>query len=620
MDSRLLNYSSIIIRILFFGFFYLFFLFGINPAIAYFIQQPAFFTGRTYLYEHLSYPGGLIEYLSQFITQFYYYPWFGALLLTLVVWCISGLAGALVRSIKLSEHKIALQLIPAIGLLVIHSRHEYILATSMILLSSVLFFYLYIKLTRQRLIFRSSGLILSSVALYYISGGGALLHYLLMCFIYEMFNLKNRDSRIILLLTILAGIIPYLSARFLFYITLKQAYFHLLFSEPYYHPPFILYLLFIYFPVIILYKKAAEPGFLAGMSIFKRKNTADEKRIRYLSFISQVIIVFLLTALTARFAVNPEQAFINKVKYLAYNKKWAELLEEVKQHGSVDRFVNFHTNRALYHTGKLGDDLFKYPQIWGKHSLFLGEIIIRTILMDNSDIYFDLGHTRSAQHWAYEAQTIYENSPRILKRLALTNLILGNYKAAGSILEILEKSMINKPWAMHYMQYVENPSKLEADSLIQIKRDLLTPVIFFMDRINPNIDLSVMLKSNANNRMVFEYLMAYYLLSNEIGNVVNKFSYLKDLGYKEIPRTYQEALLVFISKTKIKRINLGGYSINKNITERYKDYAGIVYKHDNDLQSAREELYREHGDTYWYYLHFVSPVTTQRELEIKTKE
>ncbi|UCH13971.1 MAG: hypothetical protein JSV22_12810, partial [Bacteroidales bacterium] len=121
-------------------------------------------------------------------------------------------------------------------------------------------------------------------------------------------------------------------------------------------------------------------------------------------------------------------------------------------------------------------------------------------------------------------------------------------------------------------------------------------------------------------KMVFEYLMAYYLLSNEIGNFVNKLSYLRDLGYRQIPRTYQEALLVYVTGKNIKKVNLGGYSISKNIAERYRDYAGIVMKYKNDLQSAREELYREHGNTYWYYLHFISPVTTKRELEFKVKE
>jgi hypothetical protein len=620
MNSKLLNYSRTIIKALFFVFFYLYVLFYVNPAINYFIQQPVFLVSKEYLKEHLSYPGGLIEYISQFFAQFYYYPWLGALLLTLVVFCVSYFTGKLVNSLKLNKHILILQLIPAVGLLFVHSRHDYILATTMILLSSVIFFYMYLQFTKQRLITRSAGLILSSVVLYYISGGSALLLYLSMCLVAELFYLKKYDIVVIPLLIILSGLIPYLSARFIFYITVKQSYFYLLLPEPYYHPPFILYMLFIYFILIIVYIKAAGLEFFKSISVFNIERTVNEKYIPIFSFIIQVIVIIILTALTVKFAIVHEQAFINKVKYLSYNKEWEKLLKLVEKNPSNDRFVNFHINRALYHTGRLADNMFDYPQTWGKHALFMGEIVIRTILMDNSDLYFDMGHIRAAQHWAYEAQTIYENSPRVLKRLVLTNIILGNYKPASSILGILRCSIINKGWAEYYQQCIDDPAKLENDFLIQNKHDLTPTTIFFMDRTNVNYDLLYMLEDNGKNKMVFEYLMAYYLLSNDIGNVVKNLRYLKVLGYRKIPRIYEEALLVYFSKMGIKRINLGGYAISENTIERYKDYALIVHRNNNDIQAAHDELLNVHGNTYWFYLHFTSPVTAKRELKFKAIE
>jgi hypothetical protein len=620
MNSKLLNYSRIIFKALFFVFFYLYVLFYVNPAISYFIQQPVFLVNKEYLKEHLNYPGGLIEYLSQFIAQFYYYPWLGALLLTLVVFCVSYFTGKLVGFLKFNKHILILQLIPVIGLLFVHSRHDYILTTTMILLSSVVFFYLYLQFTKQRLIIRSAGLIVSSVILYYLSGGSALLLYLSMCLVAELFYLKKNDIVVIPLLIIFAGLIPYLSARFVFYITAKQAYLYLLLPEPYYHPPLILYMLFVYFLLLIVYIKAAGLEFFKGISVFNIQKTVNEKHIPIFSFIIQVIVIIILAALTVKFAIIPEQAFINKVKYLAYYQEWEKLLMLVEENPSNDRFVNFHTNRALYHTGKLADNLFDYPQTWGKHALFMGEIVIRTILMDNSDLYFDMGHIGAAQHWAYEAQTIYENSPRVLKRLALTNIILGKYKPAGSILGILRSSLIDKGWAEYYKQCIDDPAKLQNDSLIQNKRDLNPTTIFFMDRKNVNYDLLYMLEDNEKNKMVFEYLMAYYLLSNDIGNVVKNLGYLKVLGYKKIPRIYEEALLVYLSKIDIKRVNLGGYAISKNTIERYRDYALIVHRNNNDIQASQGELFNSHGNTYWYYLHFTSPVTSKKELKFKAIE
>jgi len=620
MKTKMINISSIIFKIIFFAFSWLYILFAVNPAITYFLQQPAFFLSKNYLYGHLAYPGGLIEYLSTFLSQFFYFPWIGALIIVLVIWLISYITGRITKSLNFNKYNLLIQLIPAAGLLFIHSNNEYILTTSMILLSSILFFYIYIQIPTRRIILKSSILIISSAVLFHISGGSALIHYIFMCLLSELFNLKKNKSVLVFILLVFAAFMPYFSARLFNYITLEQAYLFLLLPEPYYHPPVLLYGLFIYYPLLIIYISLEKEDFFSSSSIINNKIALSEKHISYISLIVQIILIAGLTILTVIFAVEPEQKFVNKVKYLAYNEEWEKLLELVKEHPTNDRFVNFHTARALYHTGRLAEDLLDYPQYWGKHALFLGEIVSRTILMDNSDVYFDLGHIRAAQHWAYEAQTIYENSPRIIKRLAMTNIILGNYKAARSILGILKNSIIYKDWAEHYQQLINDPSKLEADSLVQSKRKLQPTDIFFIDRENVNYDLSLLLKKNPNNRMAFEYLMAYHLLSNEIEDPFKNLRYLKGLGYKKIPRIYEEALMVYLTKKNIKRINLNGYTISNNTMERYRDYGRIVFKYNNDMRDAQEELYSNHGNTYWYYLHYDSPVTNKRKLKFQVKE
>jgi hypothetical protein len=621
MNARPINIGSIVFKILFFAVAWVYILRAVNPEITYFIQQPAFYLGKRYIYEHLSYPGGVIEYVSAFLSQFFYFPWIGALVFVLVIWTISFITGRILKSIGFNAFNLLLQLFPAILLLYIHSSNDYILATTMILLSSVLFFYLYILIRNKTAIIRSAMLIMSSAALFYISGGGALLHYIFLCLLFEIFDIRGYKTALIILASLLfAALIPYLSARFLFYIGMKQAYFFLLLPEPYYHPPVLLYVLFLFYAVPIVLNVLKRYNIISGDHIFNAGTVAGKELLPYLMLATEVVIVSGLTVLTMIFAVKPEQKFVNNIRYLAYNEEWEQILELVRKHPSKDMFVNFHTARALYHTGKMADDLFNYTQYWGKHSLFLGEIISRTLLMDNSDVYFDLGHIRAAQHWAYEAQTIYENSPRIIKRLALTNIILGNYKAAASILGILKNNMIYRKWANHYLQYLDDPSKLTEDSLIMEKRNMLPAGIFFTDRENVNHDLALLVKENPKNRMAFEYLMAYYLLSNEVTNVVSNFRYLEGLGYKKIPRTYEEAFMVYITRKNIKRIDLGEYKISNNTIEKYKDYARIFINHKNNLRAAQGDLYKMHGNTYWYYLNFDSPVTKGRKLQFKVKE
>ena len=65
------------------GLFYLHVWLIINPALVYEIRCPVFLTSLGFFKSFLPRPGGLVEYLSIFCSQFNYYPWAGALIITL---------------------------------------------------------------------------------------------------------------------------------------------------------------------------------------------------------------------------------------------------------------------------------------------------------------------------------------------------------------------------------------------------------------------------------------------------------------------------------------------------------------------------------------------------------
>src|SRR4030043_2331650 len=50
---------------------------------------PVFYKGWAFFLSFLSYPGGLVEYLSAFLSQLFYYSWAGALVVMVQAWLIS---------------------------------------------------------------------------------------------------------------------------------------------------------------------------------------------------------------------------------------------------------------------------------------------------------------------------------------------------------------------------------------------------------------------------------------------------------------------------------------------------------------------------------------------------
>ncbi len=611
------NHNSLLADALFFAFFCIYIFYWINPGIVYFIQQPIFLVDKTFFIDHLKYPGGLVEYVSQFLSQFYYYPWLGALIITSTAFFISMITNQWLKFLGVKKANLILKLIPALILLSLYSNPHYLLTTSMMLLSSMLGIHFYLRNYSLTAHSKATILILSSAILFFLCGGISILFYILICFAFELFDKKNSKSSVILFLAIvISGSIPYLLTRFFFFMTYKKAYFHLFVTETYYKPAFFLFILYIFFPLMLfcirLYFKAFPPK---ESTSNPDHGSIQKKHSAKLSFALQAFIVILFAFLLIKYSVDTEEQLVSKIKYLACQEKWEEVLKLAKEKPSDDRLINFHTNRALYHTGRLSYDLFDYPQNWGKQTLFLGEIVDPNVLMDNSDLYFDLGHISSAKHWAYEAQTIYENSPRILKQLALSNIILGNTDAANTVLGILEKSFLYKDWVSYYQNCLHDSLFLEKDSLIQEKRKMLPTTDFYMDRKNPDIDLLYILEDHNNNMMAFEYLMMYYLLSNKLIKFVDNLNYLKILNYQDIPKVYEEALIIYLTRKDVKKISLPGYNLSVNTLHGFEDYARILIRYNKNKELARSDLHKYYGNSYWFYLHYISPVTNKKELK-----
>ena len=60
---------------------FLFWLLGYPEALNYQEQNQLFLTTTDYFILRMAVPGGLADYVSEFIVQFYYVPWLGALLI-----------------------------------------------------------------------------------------------------------------------------------------------------------------------------------------------------------------------------------------------------------------------------------------------------------------------------------------------------------------------------------------------------------------------------------------------------------------------------------------------------------------------------------------------------------
>ncbi len=596
----------------FFLFLFFYYLLVFDSSIYYHYHQPIFLFDKTYLQEFLLYPGGPVEWVTQFFLQFFYFDLLGSLIISALSLSIFVIVYKLIKKIGNFGYFLVLSFLPVILLLIIQNHYDFPLLITVKYLFALLFFLIYVKIPNRHKIF----IVFLSCLIYYILGGWVYLFYVLLCILHELLFREGRGKYIYAGLNSLVYFIyPYIAARYLFTINFKEAYLYIVpyvfYYEPFlFKPNLYFYLFFLSLPVL-------KMGIFIYLKYIKVRIGSKNKSLSGLNHTLAQSIFILLTGLLILFvSFDWQEKKKIQIDRLAEQGQWKEILSLYQGIDKYDRLVNFNVNRALYHTGQLLDNLFDYPQLIGTDGLFIDKIIASQVAIPASDLYFDLGHINASQVMAYEGQTKFIYNPRILKRLTLTNIINGKYVIAKKFLDLLNKSILHKRWVKHYENYLFNESLIESDSLIQLKRIQKPEFDFFIANKNPNVDLIELLKENENNKMAFEYLMAYYLLECRLGNLIEHLNKFRELGYGKLPRHIEEALLLVAPIFQSKNIRIE-QSINPQTIERFNRFNMIYAQSENEVK-AKEALEKEFHNTYWYYVRYINPNITK--LELKKRE
>ena len=107
------------------------------------------------------------------------------------------------------------------------------------------------------------------------------------------------------------------------------------------------------------------------------------------------------------------------------------------------------------------------------------------------------------------------------------------------------------------------------------------------------------LQADRHSKMAFEYLMAHYLLTGQLDKVVANIPRLSDLGYRDIPRHYQEAILLHASTHPDADPQLD--RISSQTLDNFKAYIQVLARFRNDKSAANRELMKTHDRSYFLY-------------------
>lgn len=451
-------------------------------------QNQLFLWSWQYLGERLSVAGGLADWLSECIVQFYYVKWLGALLLAGVFVLIQVLTWKLAREVRedVPGEWYPLSFVPAL-LLLLHMGDQDVLLSFGVALVMMLWTCLCFARCDRRLVFGAVAI----PALYWLAGpvmwvfAGFAIAFI---FVKDGFGVR---SAVIALAAAALAFGWVLLARYT--VLVQYAPKSVFLGINYYRMPLMEPWLQIVTAVV-----AAAIAFVPAFRL-----------IRTLYRINFVVLVGL--------AVWGVKATYDKDTYelIAYDQlvrqeKWEEVLKRAEKYTVKADIACVYVNLSLFMTGRM-DSLTDYWQC-GTQGLMMPRVRDYISNVGTGEVFWRLGMVNSALRYAFDTQeSTYNNrkSGRAMCRMAECQIVNGRYKVASKYLDLLKKSTFYRGWALDRERFLGDDDAVESDPVygylrtVKFERDFL----YYYDQMDKM--LAILYNQNKANVMAASYFVAW---------------------------------------------------------------------------------------------------------------
>ncbi len=372
--------------------------------------------------------------------------------------------------------------------------------------------------------------------------------------------------------------------------------------------PFILPLIMVgYFPLATL----IFVGW-SGLRFVKTENRAP------VGPIIEVAVLMCCTILTtlwlSREQVNRDTRTIARTVYHLQHKKWDRILREPadglftgfpQKAGPLQEFMVHAVDRALCSSGRAGNHIFLYPQaVFSDDPLLMLERTHTNGFVNwfaVLDLAMDLGMVNTAEKIAGELMENMGPYPAIMYRRALVQLAKGNKDAAAVYLHKLERMPFRRTEARYLIRILDNDQKLYKDPLIAAMRAKRDTIDYYLFNVSYETTLRNLLRSNPSNRLAYDYLMTYFLLTGNTDGIAEMVPLAGKFGYRVLPRYWEEALCIN-DAARMADAPSGNSSttIRKETVERFNRFAMACMRLSGD-PAAPAKLAMEYGKSYFYF-------------------
>ena len=208
---------------------------------------------------------------------------------------------------------------------------------------------------------------------------------------------------------------------------------------------------------------------------------------------------------------------VMRYDFMARHQQWNRILETINAEKPNNQIGVTVQNLALAMHGLLASHLPEYNQN-GLAGLLPDVERDATSPLPTAEAFYQLGMIAVAQRTVFEAQEAildFQKSGRCYRRLAQTNLILGNYGVARKYLAALQKTLFYRGWANETLPLLGDEEAIARHPEYgRLRQWACKEDFYFSDHVTPEM-LEALFFSNTDNHLAYQYLVAYYMLTGD---------------------------------------------------------------------------------------------------------
>ena len=501
-------------------------------------QYQMFLFDIGYFLERIVLPGGLADYISEFLVQFYYMPVLGGTIIALLLMSIQAISWGLMKQygMKAVFPGYLLSFVPSIVLWCAMGDQNLLLSFVVALSGALLMGWIHNRFHNRlvKVVFE----LVSTALVYWFLGPVVFLYAALM--IGDTLMKGKQNGHILSSLGYSACLLILTVAWILLTTQSLQYPLYRIFSGlNYYRYPGTVSPLplgvMIWTVVVVFFGMVPD-----GHAWIKKLQ--QSKVVMVLAYV--LVIVASWFGIKASF----DEMTYDLIDYdfLVRTEQWDKIIAKAEKKPATTPLGVSCVNLALSQKGMLADRLFEFYQNGGEglFPTFTRDMISP---VSTAEIFFRLGMVNDAERYMFEAQEAIPNhrkSARLTRRIIECEIINGNYQVAAKLLRRLQKTLFYSNWANQMMALLGNEKAINRHPIYgklrkyrEKKQDFL-----FSDREMDQM-LGLLFLNDNHNRMAYEYLMCYELLQRDLEKFVQYYPLGRFVGYDHIPRSFQEILI-----------------------------------------------------------------------------